>query len=75
MSGKEEKTPMHVVCASCAHAFVAAWLPMPMATLATVLGSMHCPMCGADAKHLKMCDAPTVKEIEKNTATGRKRGS
>jgi len=46
------KRPMQVQCGKCAHEWTAAYLPMEMGKVATLLKRVMCPMCCAATKDI-----------------------
>lgn len=58
MSAPEGKSPMNVKCGKCNHVWTAAWLPMEMRKVAKVIGKLHCPACGNDAKDIYLAPSP-----------------
>lgn len=48
------RTPLVAVCAveDCRYVWIAVWLPMEMMRAATIMKSLHCPLCGHDAPGL-----------------------
>lgn len=54
MDAAEEKSPVHVRCGDCKHIWIAAYTPMLAFPLCQLLGSLHCPNCGADATKIFM---------------------
>ena len=53
-----EKTPLHVYCADCAHAWICAYLPMTIRKVAPLMKA-PCPMCGGKRVYpgLRPCGA------------------
>jgi formate dehydrogenase maturation protein FdhE len=47
-----DKRPMQVQCVQCGHVWTAAYLPMEMGKVATLLKRVMCPMCAAGVKDL-----------------------
>ena len=41
------REPFRVRCGDCEHEWVAAYLPMALEKWCRVIGSVHCPACGA----------------------------
>ena len=49
-----ERKPFNVCCVGCQHEWVAAYLPMNIASLARLLEGLHCPGCGRDSTLIKV---------------------
>jgi hypothetical protein len=47
-----DRQPLTVRCGACDHRWVAAYLPMEMATVARVLKCMCCPSCGESSRRI-----------------------
>jgi ribosomal protein L37E len=63
MSDTRERRPMHVRCRPCGHGWVAAYLPMPLGRVATLLKRLMCPSCGADAKEIVVAEGEVPGEL------------
>lgn len=57
----DEKEPFRVRCLECGHRWVAAYLPMRMDLMATLLQSLHCPSCAAPSKLIFVADEPAIE--------------
>lgn len=43
---------LFVTCRPCNHTWIAAYLPMDAGLMAKIMKAVHCPKCGAPAKHI-----------------------
>lgn len=69
------RLPFNVVCAGCGAIWTAAYVPMPLATMAAVLRDCRCPWCGVTSdKHFHTGEAPSGPSMDRARAEERKLG-
>jgi hypothetical protein len=61
---QEERKPFWAKCDECAHCWPAAYLPIELGKIGKMLKGLHCPMCGAPSKNLRIAkqDNGVLKE-------------
>lgn len=60
----EEKQPFWAKCAGCNHCWICAYYPVELHLMGKILGGLHCPMCGADAKNIRVAKQENGKLLE-----------
>lgn len=72
-SDTQSRSELWVTCKPCGHTWVAAYLPMEMRKVATLMEKLHCPKCGEGNKQLFMSsEADIVAASHRQAAdTGR----
>jgi hypothetical protein len=68
-----EKKPFWAKCAECGHCWPAAYTPIELGLIGKMLKRLHCPMCGADARKLRVAkqDNGVLKEPQSGNASTR----
>ena len=64
----EPRVPFWAKCKPCGHVWTCAHTPMMLTAMGKLLGGLHCPMCGADAKQITPAKQDNGKLLEPTAA-------